>query len=127
MTDKELVLASIEAQARAYAPYSNFRVGAALLCEDGVTVFTGCNVENTSYGATVCAERTAVVKAVSQGCSKFAAIAVTSSGGGLTYPCGICLQTLAEFAPEIRVILCEKGGEPLSFALKDLFPFVLRL
>ena len=95
MTDSELMTAAEKACGNAYAPYSKFKVGAALLTSDG-RVFTGCNVENSSYGAGICAERTAAVKAVSEGAVKFSAIAIANGGGGLTYPCGICRQVLFE-------------------------------
>ena len=90
------------ARENAYAPFSGFRVGAALLTEDG-KVYTGVNVENSSYGATICAERTAFVKAVSEGERKFAAIAV-SAGDEPSYPCGICRQFMYEFAPDMDVV-----------------------
>lgn len=121
MSDKELLAAADKAMENAYAPYSGFRVGAALLCADG-KVFTGCNIENSSYGATNCAERTAVFKAVSEGCRDFAAIAIVSSGGGETYPCGICRQVLGEFSPAIRIILRDSGGEPVSYSFQELMP-----
>ena len=85
MTDSELMTTAEKACENAYAPYSEFKVGAALLTSDG-RVFTGCNVENSSYGAGICAERTAAVKAVSEGAAKFSAIAIANGGGGLTYP-----------------------------------------
>lgn len=121
MTDKELIDISIKAQENAYAPYSDFKVGAALLCADG-TVYTGCNIENATYGATNCAERTAIFKAVSEGKHDFTAIAITSSGGGLTYPCGICRQVMAEFSPAMRIILCGKDGSIVSHTLSELLP-----
>ena len=121
MTDRELIEISKAAQQFAYAPYSKFRVGAALLCRNG-SVYTGCNIENATYGATNCAERTAIFKAVSEGRREFTAIAITSSGGDLTFPCGICRQVLAEFSPEINVILEDKNGELHTFALSELLP-----
>lgn len=121
MTDKELIELSEKSQKNAYAPYSHFYVGAALLCADG-TVYTGCNIENSTYGATNCAERTAVFKAVSEGHREFTAIAITSSGGGLTFPCGICRQVLAEFSPEIKIILKDKNGEISAFSIDKLLP-----
>ena len=87
---------------RAYAPYSHFQVGAALLAKDG-RVFTGCNVENATYGATICAERTAVTKAVSEGVREFEKIAIVASSGEYAAPCGICRQVLFEFMPEGKV------------------------
>lgn len=121
MTDGELIEISKKAQEFAYAPYSEFKVGAALLCRDG-SVYTGCNIENATYGATNCAERTAVFKAVSEGKRDFTAIAITSSGKGLTFPCGICRQVLSEFAPEINVILEDEKGELHTFMLSELLP-----
>lgn len=121
MTDRELIEISKKAQEFAYVPYSKFKVGAALLCRDG-SVYTGCNIENATYGATNCAERTAVFKAVSEGHREFTAIAITSSGGGLTFPCGICRQVLAEFSPEIKIILKDKNGEISAFSIDELLP-----
>lgn len=121
MTDRKLIDISKEAQKNAYAPYSNFKVGAALLCRDG-SVYTGCNIENATYGATNCAERTAVFKAVSEGKRDFTAIAITSSGGGLTFPCGICRQVLAEFSPEIWILLEDESGGICEYELSELLP-----
>ncbi len=121
MTAAELIEISKKAQEFAYAPYSKFKVGAALLCRDG-SVYTGCNIENATYGATNCAERTAVFKAVSEGKSDFTAIAITSSGKGLTFPCGICRQVLSEFSSEIKVILEDDKGELHTFMLPELLP-----
>lgn len=121
MTDRELIKISEKAQEFAYVPYSKFKVGAALLCRDG-SVYTGCNIENATYGATNCAERTAVFKAVSEGKRDFTAIAITSSGKDLTFPCGICRQVLSEFAPEIKVILEDEKGELHTFMLPELLP-----
>lgn len=121
MTAAELIEISKKTQEFAYAPYSKFKVGAALLCRDG-SVYTGCNIENATYGATNCAERTAVFKAVSEGKRDFKAIAITSSGKGLTFPCGICRQVLSEFSPEIKVILEDDKGELRTFMLPELLP-----
>ena len=121
MNDAELLSAADKAMENAYAPYSGFRVGAALLCADG-RVFTGCNIENSSYGATNCAERTAVVKAVSEGCRDFSAIAIVSSGGGETFPCGICRQVLGEFSPNIRIILRNESGAAAVYTFQELMP-----
>lgn len=126
-TDYELIQAAENACTFAYAPYSGFKVGAALLGADG-RIFTGCNVENSSYGAAICAERTAAVKAVSEGCVKFSAIAVVNAGGGLTYPCGICRQFLSEFADEdFRVILKDKNGHIIDYKLSELMPYGFKL
>ena len=121
MTNKELLSIADKAMENAYAPYSKFKVGAALLCKDG-TVFTGCNIENATYGATNCAERTAVFKAVSEGQRAFEAIAIVSSGGGETFPCGICRQVMAEFAPEIKVVLRDEAGDEHIYPLMELLP-----
>ncbi len=126
MADHELLEAADKAMKNAYAPYSGFKVGAALQCTDG-TVFTGCNVENGSFGATNCAERTAVFKAVSEGYRDFTAVAIVSSGGGETFPCGICRQVLAEFAPHIRVVLRNKEGVPVSYSFEELMPKIFSL
>jgi len=109
------------AMANAYAPYSHFQVGAALLGESG-RVYTGCNVENASYGATMCAERTAVFKAVSEGERRFLAVAIVSSGGDFTYPCGMCRQVLAEFGLDMAVILENSKGEVRVQSLRELLP-----
>lgn len=110
MTDssiQQLIDAARHAQQNAYAPYSNYRVGAALRAADG-TVFTGCNVENAAYPATICAERTALVKAVSEGVRDFDAIVVLTKNGGA--PCGVCRQMLYEFAPDLRVFIVDAAG-----------------
>lgn len=127
MTDNELMELAEKACENAYAPYSKFKVGAALLTSDG-RVFTGCNVENSSYGAGICAERTAAVKAVSEGAVRFSAIAIANAGGGLTFPCGICRQFLSEFAEEgFRVILRNDKGSPEIFTLEELMPHSFKL
>ncbi|MCM1158923.1 MAG: cytidine deaminase [Bacteroidales bacterium] len=121
MTDSELMQKAKEAAKHAYAPYSGFFVGAALLTEEG-TVYTGCNIENASYGATNCAERTAIFKAVSDGKRSFKKIAVAALSGVIAYPCGICLQVMQEFMPEGEILL-EENGTIRCFNLKDLLPF----
>ncbi|MBK8024136.1 MAG: cytidine deaminase [Chloroflexi bacterium] len=111
MTDlslKSLIRAALDASTRAYIPYSGYPVGALLRATDG-TLFTGCNIENASYPATICAERTALVKAVSEGYRQFDLIVVTTPNGGS--PCGICRQMLYEFAPDMRVILANDREE----------------
>ncbi len=126
MNDVELMSMAVEAKERAYCPYSKFHVGAALLTKSG-KVYLGCNIENSSYGATNCAERTAIFKAVSEGERDFEAIAVAGdSVDNYTYPCGICLQVINEFMPEGRVIL-SKNDEVKSFALNELLPYGFRL
>ncbi|TZE81856.1 cytidine deaminase [Calorimonas adulescens] len=120
MDKRELMIVAEKAKEMAYAPYSNFKVGAALLAKDGV-VFTGCNVENASYGATCCAERVAIFKAVSDGYKDFEAIAI-SGGKKFTYPCGICRQVLVEFNPDMRVIIGESNGELKEYKASELLP-----
>jgi len=109
----------------AFAPFSHFRVGAALLSCDG-RIFTGVNVENSSYGAAICAERTALVKAVSEGVRDFAALAVVSQEGE-AWPCGICRQVLYEFAPELLVITGTDEDHLTEVSLTELLPFGFRL
>lgn len=122
MTDRELVGKAIEMQNFSYCPYSNFPVGAALLCEDG-SVFTGCNVESASYGSTICAERTALLKAVSEGCrSGWTAIAVAGRGEDYCWPCGACRQMLYEFAPGLKVLAARGDGAYQLATLDQLFP-----
>jgi cytidine deaminase len=105
--DRTLIEAAIDASRRAYVPYSNYHVGAALRAADGA-VYQGCNVENASYPVTICAERVALVKAVSEGVRAFEAIAVVTSNGGS--PCGMCRQMLFEFAPQLRVLIADIAG-----------------
>ena len=122
MTDRELVAKAMEMQNLAYCPYSNFPVGAALLCEDG-RVFTGCNVESAAYGSTICAERTALLKAVSEGCrDNWVAIAVAGRGEEFCWPCGSCRQMLYEFAPGLKILAARGDGEFRSCTLEELFP-----
>ena len=121
MTDRELVSLAVEMQQRSYAPYSHFPVGAALLCCDG-TVFTGCNVENAAYGSTICAERTALVKAVSEGYTEFSAIAIAGQGEDYCWPCGSCRQMLYEFAPDLEVLVANKDHDFVKYTLRQLLP-----
>ncbi len=110
-----------KAKDNAYVPYSGFRVGAALLCKNG-DVYTGCNVENAAYSPTCCAERVAVFKAVSSGNKEFDAIAVTSDSDDVTYPCGVCRQVLAEFAPDMDVISSNKDLKSEVRRVNELLP-----
>lgn len=121
MNEKVLIASALLARSRAYAPYSHFKVGAALLAEDG-QIFTGCNVENISFGLTLCAERTALVSAIAAGVSKFSAIAVVADTKIPISPCGACRQVLAEFAPELKILLSTLEGPPESFCLSYLLP-----
>ena len=122
MTDEKLVALAKEAMEHAYVPYSKFRVGAALLTKDG-RVFKGCNIENASYGATNCAERTAIFKAVSEGYREFDAIAIVASSGDYASPCGICRQVLAEFMPDGKVILDSEEKGMVTYLVRELLPF----
>ena len=105
----------------AYCPYSHFPVGAALECEDG-TVYTGCNVENGAYSACICAERTAMVKAVSEGKRRFRRIAVAARTKEYCVPCGECRQMMNEFSPDMEVICLSQSGEEKRFTLRELLP-----
>jgi len=116
-----LVDASLAARTNAHAPYSHFLVGAALEADDG-RVFTGCNVENATYGLSVCAERVAVFKAISEGARTFRRIAVAADTDVLTPPCGACRQILWEFCGDIELTLTNLQGKTETLHLKDLFP-----
>src|SRR3954469_23649249 len=120
MTDS-LATAALAARENAHAPYSNFRVGAALEDQSG-RVHTGCNVENATYGLTLCAERVAVFKAISEGARKFQRIAIAADTGTLTPPCGACRQILWEFCGDIEILLLNPGGKSETLRLKELFP-----
>lgn len=122
MTDRRLVDLALSMTELSYCPYSKFPVGAALLCEDG-QVFTGCNVENAAYGSTICAERTALVKAVSEGRqSGFVRLAVAGRGPDYCWPCGACRQVLYEFAPDLTVLAARGDGQFQTVPLRDLLP-----
>jgi cytidine deaminase len=113
--------AALLARARAYAPYSSFRVGAALLCSDG-EVLLGCNVENASYGLCQCAERTAVGTAVASGRRTFIAIAIATASSPPSPPCGMCRQVLSEFCDDLPLLLVNPQGEQETVSLKAIFP-----
>lgn len=123
---ERLVAAARQAQSAAYVPYSRFPVGAALLCVDdeGVeTIVTGCNVENASYPASLCAERAALGAAVSRGFRRFRAVAVATDAATPSSPCGICRQMLAEFAPDLEVVSVAADGGRAHWSLATLLPF----
>ncbi len=113
--------AALAARNNAHAPYSHFLVGAALEADDG-RVFTGCNIENATYGLSVCAERVALFKAISEGARKFRRVAVAADTDVLTPPCGACRQILWEFCGDIEVALINLRGKSETFRMKDLFP-----
>ena len=119
MDYENLIAKAMEAREKAHAPYSRFAVGAALLSKSGC-IYTGCNVENASYGLSICAERTAVFKAVSEGERDFEAIAVVTEKG--VTPCGACRQVLMEFGEDIQVIVANGAGEYRVFTLQELLP-----
>ena len=121
MTDRELMDMAREAAGKAYVPYSQFPVGAALECSDG-TVFTGCNVENAALGSTICAERTAACKAVSEGHQDFVRIAIWGEGKDYCMPCGACRQALHEFAPDLRILVTWGDGRIEKTTLSQLLP-----
>ena len=121
MTEQELCRAAIAMLDRSYSPYSHFPVGAALECSDG-TVFTGCNIENASYTPTICAERTAVSKAVSEGHRDFVRIVIAGRSKDFCVPCGVCRQVLREFAPDLEIICLNGAGEEQVFTLPELLP-----
>lgn len=122
----KLVELAKEAMKNSYSPYSKFRVGAALLTSSG-NIYTGCNVENASYGASICAERTAAVKAVSSGDTSFSKIAIVSSAGEYTYPCGICLQFLSEFMEKGVIILDDDSEGIKEIEFDRMFPNAFKL
>mgnify|MGYP000730372142 FL=1 len=123
MEAEQLIKAAIEAKEHAYAPYSNFRVGAALLTKGG-KVYQGCNIENAAYSPTNCAERTAFFKAVYEGEREFEAIAINGDGDDYLFPCGVCRQVMAEFCdPDTFLIyVSKKNGAYQKYTLAELFP-----
>lgn len=120
MTDP-LVAAAIAARAKAFAPYSKFQVGAALEAEDG-TIVPGCNVESASYGLTICAERVAIVRGVTDGFHCFKRVAVVTDTATPTPPCGACRQLLWEFAPDAEVLLANLKGDVVKWTVRQLIP-----
>ena len=122
MTEKELIQTAVKMLDMAYVPYSHFPVGAALECEDG-TVYTGCNIENAAYGATICAERTAIFKAVSEGHRDFDTLVIAGRSDDYCYPCGACRQVLYEFGPDMEVVCLNKDNEEKHLHIKELLPY----
>jgi cytidine deaminase len=120
-TDQQLVTQAIEVAGRAYAPYSRFHVGAVLVGKDGRT-FAGCNVENISFGLTICAERNAVFAAVAAGCREFERIIIVADTVVPASPCGACRQVLAELNPDLEVVLANFRGLSETFLLSELLP-----
>ena len=120
-TEQELIKKAIAMLDRAYIPYSHLPVGAALECEDG-TLFTGCNVENSSFGMTICAERTAAVKAVSEGHTEFRRIVIAGNSEDFCYPCGACRQFLYEFSPDMEVLCLNRARAVKKTTLRALMP-----
>ncbi len=116
-----LVEAALAARGRAHAPYSHFKVGAAIEDENG-RIFTGCNVENATYGLTMCAERVAIFKAISEGAATLRRVAVAADTDTLTPPCGACRQLLWEFCPDAELILANLAGKQESMTVKEIFP-----
>lgn len=121
ISTEKLIEMAKEAREKAYVPYSKFKVGAALLTKDG-QMFTGCNVENASYGLTCCAERTAIFKAVSEGQRDFAAIAVVADVPTLCSPCGACRQVMSEFGGHIQVHMANLKGQHTTTTVEQLLP-----
>lgn len=124
MDNRELLKIAEEARLKAYVPYSKFRVGAAVLTASG-KVYTGCNVEIASFGATNCAERTAIYKAISEGERDFVKIAIASDNSDnneSTWPCGICRQVIVEFGANIQIITGSSEGDIVEHSIKDLLP-----
>ena len=126
MTDRELINKAFEASKTAYAPYSYFRVGAALECSSG-RVFTGCNVENAALGDTICAERVAITKAVSEGYRSFTRIAVAADSDDYCMPCGSCRQFMSEFSQELEILSAKRDGRYVSYKLSELLPHAFSL
>ena len=123
MTKRELIDKAKEARKFAYVPYSGFRVGAALQTKSG-KVYTGCNIENSSFGCTNCAERTAIFKAISEGETEFESIAIVSSADDVTYPCGICRQVMAEHMKDAAIYFEDKDGNIIDSSVHEMLPYM---
>lgn len=125
MSNDELISKAYEAMNNSYAPYSKFNVGAVALC--GEKIYIGCNIENASFGATICAERCAIFKAVSDGCTKIDKIVIVCSTHDFAYPCGICRQVMTEFMDENGIIVVTNDKEIREYKLSDLMPESFRM
>ena len=121
MTDRKLIGVATEAMRNSYSPYSRLKVGAAVECADG-SVYSGCNIENPAFGATICAEIAAVSTAVSAGKRSFKRIALISEGNTYYFPCGSCRQVLSELSPEVEVLCTRSDGRYVSYTLETLLP-----
>lgn len=121
MTEPQLIQMAETMLSRSYSPYSKFCVGAAVLGKNG-KVYTGCNIESASFGATICAERCAISSAVADGCREFSAIAVISSGDDYCSPCGICRQLIFEFGSDIRVLCARTQDDYKEYSISELLP-----
>jgi len=126
MNDRELLILAQEASEYAYAPYSRFKVGAALECLNG-RIFTGCNIENGALGSTMCAERVAIYKALSDGENSFYRIAIYGESEDYCLPCGACLQVMNEFSKDLEVLCARASGGYVSYKLKELLPHPFKL
>ncbi|AWR94494.1 cytidine deaminase [Acidianus brierleyi] len=125
-SDKELIEIALKATQNSYAPYSKINVGAALLTENG-KIITGCNVENSSYGLSICAERVAIFNAISSGERKFKKIAIINSEGNGMMPCGACRQVMEEFSNDIEIITLDKNKRIVKYKLDELLPNAFKL
>lgn len=125
MSNDELISKAYEATKNSYAPYSKFNVGAVALC--GEKIYMGCNIENASFGTTICAERCAIFKAVSDGCTKIDKIVIVCSTHDFAYPCGICRQVMTEFMDENGIIVVTNDKEIREYKLSDLMPESFRM
>lgn len=123
MNSREMIEMAKKAKEFAYAPYSGFQVGAALKTKSG-KIYTGCNIENAAYGATNCAERTAIFKAISEGETEFESIAVVSSANDVTYPCGICRQVMSEFMKDGIIYFEDRDGNIVNSSVKEVMPYM---
>lgn len=120
-TDSKLIESAVNARENAHAPFSHFKVGASLLTETG-EIITGCNIENATFGLTMCAERVAIFKAISEGNNKFQKIAIVADTGKLTPPCGACRQIIWEFCGDVEVLMANLQGKTEIFQMRELFP-----